>query len=73
MEHDKLIDYRSNDLRAARDIRNRLRTARSGQTINFICTEEQVVKLLREITFQDGIIISRSTNKEGVIITVRKS
>lgn len=73
MKQDKLIDYRSNDLRAARDIRNRLRAARSGQTINFICTEEQVVKLLREITFQDGMIISRSTNKEGVIITVRKS
>jgi hypothetical protein len=73
MKQDKLIDYRSNDLGAARDIRNRLRAARSGQKINLICTEEQVVKLLREITFQDGMIISRSTNKEGVIITVRKS
>jgi hypothetical protein len=73
MKQDKFIDYRSNDLGAARDIRNRLRTARSGQTFKFVCTEDQVVKLLREITFQDGMIISRSTNAAGVFITVRKT
>jgi hypothetical protein len=73
MTKDHLIDYRGNDLGATRDIRNRLRAAQSGQTINFICSEEQVVKLLREITFQEAMIISRIANQEGVHITVRKT
>jgi hypothetical protein len=69
----KVIDYRVNILAATRDIRARLKMARSGQTISFVCKEEQVVKLLREITFQDGTIISRTTSDEGVHITVRKT
>ena len=73
MPKEKLIDYRSNDLEATRGIRNRLRAASSGQIFSFICTEEQVVKLLREITFQDGMIISRTTNEKGVLMTVRKT
>jgi len=71
--NDKLIDYRDNDLVAGRDIRARLKKAGSGQTISFVCSEDQVVKLLREITFQDGKIISRSENEEGIFITVRKT
>lgn len=70
---DKVIDYRGNTLAATRDIRTRLRMARSGQTISFVCREEQVVRLLREITFQDGTIISRTTSDEGAYITVRKT
>jgi hypothetical protein len=70
---DKVIDYRANILAATRDIRARLRMARSGQTISFVCKEEQVVRLLREITFQDGTIISRATSDEGIHITVRKT
>lgn len=70
---DTVIDYRADTLAATRDIRTRLKTARSGQTISFICQEEQVVRLLREITFQDGTIISRTASDEGVFITVRKA
>jgi len=70
---DKILDYRANTLEATRDIRARLRRAESGHTISFICSEEQVVRLLREITFQDGTIISRTARDEGVSITVRKT
>jgi len=70
---DNFIDYRDNSLGATRDIRARLKTARSGHTLSFVCNEEQVVRLLREITFQDSTIISRTTSEEGVFITVRKT
>jgi len=69
----KVIDYRVNTLAATRDIRARLKMAMSGQTISFVCSEEQVVRLLREITFQEGTIISRTTSDEGAYITVRKT
>jgi hypothetical protein len=70
---DNFIDYRDNTLGATRDIRARLNKARSGHTLSFVCNEEQVVRLLREITFQDSTIISRTTSEEGVFITVRKT
>lgn len=70
---DNLIDYRNNPLGAGRDIRARLRAAAPGQHLSFVCSEDQVVKLLREITFQDSTIISRTTKEEGVFITVRKA
>lgn len=69
----KVIDYRVNTLAATRDIRALLKMARSGQTISFVCREEQVVRLLREITFQGGTIISRTASDEGAYITVRKT
>ena len=69
----KVIDYRVNTLAATRDIRARLKMAKSGQTISFVCSEEQVVRLLREITFQEGTIISRTSSDEGAYITVRKT
>ncbi|MBW2471412.1 MAG: hypothetical protein JRE18_04980 [Deltaproteobacteria bacterium] len=70
---DKFIDYRNDTLGGTRDIRVRLKMASSGKTISFVCREDQVVKLLREITFQDGTIISRTSTEEGVFITVRKT
>jgi hypothetical protein len=70
---DKYTDYRGNTLGASRDIRARLKMAKSGQTICFICNDDQVLRLLREITFQEGTIISRKTGDEGVFITVRKT
>jgi len=70
---DKVIDYRVNTLAATRDIRARLRMAKSGQAISFVCREEQVVRLLREITFLGGTIISETTSDEGAYITVRKT
>jgi hypothetical protein len=70
---DSFIDYRDNTLGATRDIRARLKMAKAGQTVSFVCNEEQVVRLLREITFQDSTIISRTTSEEGVFITVRKT
>ena len=70
---DTVIDYRADTLAATRDIRARLKMAGSGQTISFVCKDEQVVRLLREVTFQDGTIISRTVNDEGVLITVRKT
>ena len=69
----KVIDYIVNTLAATGDIRARLKMAKSGQTISFVCSEEQVVRLLREITFQEGTIISRTTSDEGAYITVRKT
>lgn len=47
--------------------------AGSGQTISFICDEDQIVRLLREITFHDGTIISRTTEDSTLCITVRKN
>jgi len=68
-----LIDYRDNTPMAARDIRTRLKMARTGHTINLICNEEQVIRLLREITYNDGVIISRDTTEEGVFLKIRKT
>ena len=67
------LDYRNRTPEAVRDIRSRLKKARSGQTVSFICNEDQVVKLLREITFHDSAIISRTTEDDKICITVRKT
>jgi hypothetical protein len=47
--------------------------ARAGQIIRLICSEDQVIRLLREITYSDGVIIHKENGDEGVLITVRKS
>ena len=47
--------------------------ARTGQIINFICGEEQVIRLLREITYNDGVITRQEKTHEGVHITIRKT
>ena len=70
---ERFIDYRNNKLGAARDIRKRLKMANTGHTINIICKEEQVIKLLREITFYDGVIVNRDTTDKGVYLTIRKA
>jgi len=69
----RFIDYRGNSLAASQDIRKRLKLANSGQTINIVCKEEQVIKLLREITYYDGVIVNRDTTDKGVFITIRKA
>jgi TusA-related sulfurtransferase len=70
---DYCIDYRGDTRRAARDLRARLRIAGSGQVINFVCNDEQVIRLLREITFNDGVITKQETTEKGVSITIRKT
>ena len=66
------IDYRGDTLKATRDIRTRLKTARAGRTFAIVCSEDQVIRLLREITYNDGMIVNRASSDEGVFITVRK-
>jgi hypothetical protein len=44
-----------------------------GHTINFVCNEDQVIRLLREITYNDAVIINQETTAEGVFITLRKT
>ena len=70
---DSFIDYRGNTLGAARDIRKRLKMAKAGHTINVVCTEDQTIRILREITFHDGIVISEETTEDGVFIAIRKT
>lgn len=69
---ERLIDYRANSLGAARDIRKRLQMAKPGDTINIICNEKQVIKLLREITDYNGIIVDRNKTDKDVYIVIRK-
>jgi hypothetical protein len=47
--------------------------ARAGQIINLLCNEEQLIRLLREITYNDGVIIRQENRKDGVYITIRKT
>jgi len=47
--------------------------AKVGQVINFICSEEQAIRLLREITYNDGLVIRKESSAEGLRITVRKT
>ena len=67
------IDYRGDTRKATRDLRARLGMANSGHRINFICNDEQLIRLLREITFNDGLIAKQERTEEGVYITIRKT
>ena len=67
------FDYRDDTLEATRDIRTRLKVAKSGQSINFVCKEDQIFKFLREITFNNAVITSQETTEEGVFIILQKS
>jgi len=67
------IDYRGNTPRAARDIRTRLKMAGPGHVINIICNEEQLIRLLREITYNDGVITAKEIIEQGVHLTIRKT
>lgn len=68
-----LIDYRGNTQGAIRDIRSRLKRAGVGYTFNIACSDDQIIRLLREITDYDAVIISRDTTDEGIFITIRKT
>ena len=70
---DNFIDYRGNTSGAPRDVRTRLKNARAGHTFNFICNEDQIFRLLREITYHDGMIVNKDTTDEGVLLTIRKT
>ncbi len=47
--------------------------ARAGHVINFVCNDAQIIRLLREITYSEGVIIHQETTAEGVYITIRKT
>ena len=44
-----------------------------GRFISFVCREDQVAGLLREIAYYDGVIIRKETTAEGILITTRKT
>jgi hypothetical protein len=46
---------------------------RAGHVINFVCNDEQIIRLLREITYNDGVITHQETTAEGVYVTIRKT
>ena len=70
---DDFIDYRGDCWIGIKDLRNRLKMARSGQTFSFICEEDQISRILRVIVYNDGAITNRMTKEDGVFITVRKT
>ena len=47
--------------------------AKVGQTISFICEENQVSRILRVITYNDGVITDRVAKEDGVFMTVCKT
>ena len=47
--------------------------ARAGQTISFICNEDQVSRILRVIVYNDGEITEKVSNPDGVFMTVCKT
>lgn len=44
-----------------------------NQIISIVCNEAQVIRLLREITYNDGVITHQETTAEGVYLTIRKT
>jgi hypothetical protein len=46
---------------------------RPGHSINIACSEEQLIRLLREITYNDGVITGKKITPEGIYLTIRKS
>lgn len=72
-KEDYSIDYRNDTLGAVRDIRKRLKMARAGHVISFVCNDAQIIRLLREITYSEGVIIHQETTADGVYITIRKT
>ena len=47
--------------------------ARAGQTISFICNENQLSRILRVIVYNDGAITEKTSNPDGVFMTVCKT
>ena len=70
---DKLIDYRGDCWKGVKDVRRRLKIAKAGQTISFVCEKNQVSRILRVIVYNDGIITDEVSNPDGVFITVSKT
>ena len=46
---------------------------RAGQTISFICNEDQVSRILRVIVYNDGVTTKKVSNPDGVFMTVCKT
>lgn len=60
-------------MRAVKELRKLLKQARTGHVLNIVCDESQMIRILREITDYEGIIIAQETRPDGAYITVKKT
>ena len=65
-------DYRGDCWKGYKDVRMRLRTAKVGDTIQFICDTDTAGRMARVIIFNDGKIVAKEITPGGTIMTVTK-
>ena len=47
--------------------------AKAGQTISFMCNEDQVSRILRVIVYNDGAVTETVSSPDGVFMTACKT